>query len=417
MRLLRSVLFWLHLAAGLLAGVFVAIMSFTGALLAFEPELVAWAARDMRRIEPPAAHTTALPLDDLISRAREAATATTPDSTQPPRVTGITISADPREAVSINFGRDLDVYYINQYTGEVRPPAAERLQDFLHFVEDVHRRLAFAGDHRETGRAITGAANAAFLFLALSGLWLWWPRQWSARFLRPALSYVRGARGRARDWNWHNALGFWSLPVLVVLTATGIVISYRWASDLAYRAVGETPPAANAAPAADFKIDRPADTTKLTYAAVLARLQTEHPLWTEITLREGLPARRGAPAAASATPAPTEPKRPRGPQPYSATLKADDGAPHFATTQVVLNPFTGETLDRAGYAELSPGRRVRLWLRHLHTGYALGWPGQFVAGLACLAACVLVYTGFALSWRRFFTRRRVAAATAISAVS
>ena len=24
------------------------------------------------------------------------------------------------------------------------------------------------------------------------------------------------------------------------------------------------------------------------------------------------------------------------------------------------------------------------------------------AGLACLGGCVLVYTGFALSWRRFF---------------
>jgi cytochrome c peroxidase len=40
-----------------------------------------------------------------------------------------------------------------------------------------------------------------------------------------------------------------------------------------------------------------------------------------------------------------------------------------------------------------------------HTGQALGWPGQLVAGLACLGSCFLIYTGFALAWRRFFHRK------------
>ena len=34
--------------------------------------------------------------------------------------------------------------------------------------------------------------------------------------------------------------------------------------------------------------------------------------------------------------------------------------------------------------------------------------GTALAALACLAGVVLVYTGFALSWRRFFPRRRAA---------
>lgn len=451
---LRQTLFWLHLAAGLLAGLFIAIMAFTGALLAFEPELLRWAERDLRHATPPAAGATTLPLDDLVARAREAATATTaarnavttsssvptapaaphpsstPAATPLPRIAGVTVSAAPRTAVAVNFGRDLGVYYVNPYTGEVRPPGPTRLHDFLHLMEDWHRYLALEGDHRPLGKAITGAANTAFLFLALSGLWLWWPRQWSARVLRPSLWFLRGATGRSRDWNWHNVLGFWSLPFLVVLTATGLVISYRWASDLAFRAAGEAPPPA-AAPAADFNIERPPGTSRLTYAAILHRLQSDHPHWTEITLREGLPARRGAPSAnptpqpaANPTPSPAPASsaaapapavntpRPRGPQPFSATLHADDGAPRFAATQLVLHPFTGDTLQRTGYADLSPGRKVRLWLRHLHTGYALGLPGQLAACLASLAACVLVWTGFALTWRRFSRRARPSRASA-----
>ena len=395
----RKVLFWLHLAAGARAGLVIAIMSFTGAVLAFEHEIVTWAERDVRRVEAPIP-AAPLPLDELLARARATAAARATDS--PRRVAGVTVSSDPGVALVVDFGREAGEYLVDPYRGEVRVPVTTRTHDFMHVMEDWHRRLAATGEHRDTGRAITGAANAVFLFLAVSGLWLWWPRAWSARVLRPSLWFTRGASGRARDWNWHNVVGFWSLPVLIVLTTTGLAISYRWASDLAYRAVGEAPPAPGQAPLPDVTIERPAAGERLTFSAALARFQAAAPGWTEITLREGLPPRRGpaAPAGAEATP----PAGPRRPQPYSATIRANDGSPIFATSQLVLHPYSGEILSRTGYADQSTGRQVRAWLRYLHTGQALGWPGQLIAGLACLGACVLVYTGFALSWRRFFGR-------------
>ena len=76
-----------------------------------------------------------------------------------------------------------------------------------------------------------------------------------------------------------------------------------------------------------------------------------------------------------------------------------------ATTTLTVNPFTGEILKRTGYADQNAAQQVRSWTRFLHTGEALGPLGQFVAGLACLGGLFLVYTGFALSFRRFFTRR------------
>ena len=38
--------------------------------------------------------------------------------------------------------------------------------------------------------------------------------------------------GRARDWNWHNTVGFWCAPVLIILTLTALPISFRWAAEL-----------------------------------------------------------------------------------------------------------------------------------------------------------------------------------------
>jgi uncharacterized iron-regulated membrane protein len=393
---LRKVIFWLHLVTGLVAGSIIAVMSFTGAVLAFEHEIVEWAERDVRRVEVPAS-ATALPLDGVLAKARAAA----PEGAKP---SGLTMSRDPADAIAVNFGRDAGVYYVNQYTGAVIKPASERTHDFMHLMVDWHRYLAREGDQRPLGKAITGAANLTFLFLAVSGLWLWWPRAWNARVLRPSLWFVRGASGKARDWNWHNVAGFWSLPVLIVLTASGAVIGYKWASDLVYRAAGETPQAPGAVtPAFSADFERPSsDAPILTYAATLARIQAAFPAWETITLRQGLPPRRGA------APAPQPSAAPRGPQPYSATVTESGTTFVAANTQIVLNPFTGDLLNRTGYAEQTPGRQARTWLRYLHTGQALGWLGQFVAGLASLGGLLLVYTGFAMSWRRFFPSKTVA---------
>ncbi|MFA6961220.1 MAG: PepSY-associated TM helix domain-containing protein [Opitutaceae bacterium] len=400
--MLRSVIFWLHLTAGLVAGLVIAVMSFTGAALAFENEIVAWAERDVRRIDIPA-NAKPLSLDELVAGFRE----DYPDV----RFGGITVSSDPHDAFAVSASRD-GTYYINPYTGDIREPDSTRTHDFMHLMEDWHRFLARSGDQRPYGKAVTGACNLAFLFLAISGLWLWWPRAWNRRILRPSLLFT-GAKGKARDWNWHNVVGFWSLPVLIVLTTSGAVISYRWAGNLVYRLAGETPSAQGpTAPATDYKIERPEGVKKITYSAALARFQTEFPAWETITLREGLPPRRGAPQptlnadAQPPTPSaqPTSPARARGPQPYSATVRESGRWYVAASTQAVLHPFTGELLDRTGYANQSAGRQARSWLRFLHTGQALGWFGQLIAGLACVGGLVLVYTGFALSWRRF--RRR-----------
>ncbi len=46
----------------------------------------------------------------------------------------------------------------------------------------------------------------------------------------------------------------------------------------------------------------------------------------------------------------------------------------------------------------SPGRKTCTWGRWLHTGEAGGIVGQTIAGIASLAAFLLVWTGLALAW-------------------
>src|SRR6185437_7413848 len=122
--------------------------------------------------------------------------------------------------------------------------------------------LGTEGEGRAAARSITGACNLAFLWLALTGVYLWWPRSWTWRALKTSLVFSTRLRGKARDWNWHNVIGFWSSSVLLVLTLTAAVMSYPWANDLLYTLTGgEPPPRAQApGPVAQAQQRRGADT-------------------------------------------------------------------------------------------------------------------------------------------------------------
>lgn len=440
--LLRKIIFWVHLVCGLVAGSVIAIMSFTGAVLAFESEIVAWAERDVRRVEVPSTDVPRLSLTELQARVREKNSEARPAS--------ISLKNDPGAAVVFSVGRD-GAFYVNPYTGEVRSPATTRTHDFMHVMEDWHRVLAMKGENRALGKAITGACNAAFLGLAMTGLYIWWPRKWGWRLVKPSLWFVK-AKGKYRDWNWHNVIGFWSLPVLIILTASGMVISYRWASNLVYTAVGEAPPAQGrqgAAPAAPIAKPSP-EARPLAFDELIAAAQKQVPNWDSISLRTGSAAPRGpgagappggapgpntgvAPTGAAVTAPTARAERPltapvtgeaparrqgagnegrggaAGAQPVTVSIKATDQWPIFSSTTLSLNPYTGEVLKTETYADGTSGRKARSWLRFLHTGQALGTIGQLVAGLACFGGCVLVYTGFALSYRRFFGKKKPAA--------
>ncbi len=379
---MRKAIFWIHLAAGLVAGLVVAVMAFTGAALAFEHELVDWAERDLRRVAVPA-HAVRMDLETLKGRLREAE----PSVRNP----AVTVFRDPAAAVVFTEGRDR-AWFLDPYTGEVRRPATRRMHALMEAMTDAHRWLALGGNLRSAGKAVTGASNVAFLLLCLTGAVLWWPRKWSWANLRRLSLPALGPGGKARDFNWHASVGLWTVPVLTVLTVTAVPISYRWASDAVFRAAGEVPPPAPGAGAARPPLAQPAPRARpVPLDAVLARAEKEVPGWLQVGIRTG-----------GGRPAPSETA---GPPPITVTLREASPWPRTATTSLTVHPSTGDLLSRTAFQDLSPGRRIRTWMRFLHTGQALGAWGQLVAGLACVGALLLVYTGVALSCRRFFPSR------------
>jgi len=387
---LRKLFFWLHLVAGVVAGVVILIMSVTGAAIAFDKDVVAKAEQEVRKVPAPAAGTSRLALDELLDRAKEKQPVARPSA--------VTVFADPQAAVSMSFGRT-NAYYVNPYTGTISEQGAPGTRAFMRLMTDWHRWLGRDGDGRAVGKAMTGACNVAFLFLAVSGIYLWWPRNWSWTALKGIALFNGKLSGKARDWNWHNIIGIWSAPVLVVLTMTGMIISYKWASDAVYKVTGNTPPAAGG-PAVEVP-QPPAGTKPLGYEALVVAVQKEMPDWEQISIRFG-----GGPGQGQRG------ESRGGAQPVSISVREQNGWPLFASITLSVDPFTGSVLKKESYADYNTGRKVRTWMRFLHTGEALGFFGKLIAALACIGGAVLVWTGFALACRRFMAWRRKPSADA-----
>jgi uncharacterized iron-regulated membrane protein len=370
MKQFRKIIFWLHLTSGIVAGIVIFIMSVTGALLAFEKNIIEFAEREMRVIAAPSENARRLPIGEIIARVREAKSDSNPSN--------ITLQneADAAALVALGGGRQI---FVNPYTGEITGEGAKGVRGFFRTMTDLHRWLALSGDGRAVGKAITGACNLAFLFLAISGFYIWFPRRWNWRHFRAVMILRWKVKGKARDFNWHTVIGFWSSLVLIVLTVTAAVISYTWASNLVYTLTGSEPPRQQQRPQNAESAAKESFIIPENIAALWQRAEQQAPTWKSISLR--LPVQDDFPAA--------------------FTIDEGNSWNVFGRSQLTLDAKTAEVVKWEPYLEQNAGRQLRSWLRFTHTGESFGIVGQFIAFLACVGGAFLVWTGFSLVWRRF----------------
>jgi uncharacterized iron-regulated membrane protein len=348
-------------------------MSVTGVLLTYQRQITAWADTRGYLVEP---SPRRLSVDELLASARRSRPDISP--------TAVVVRSHPTAPASLTIGPGRQLF-VDPYTGGVLGEGnGGNVRAFFRVVVEWHRYLAASGVNRPLGRAVTGAANLAFLFIVMSGLILWVPRSWSRAALRNVSWFRGGLRGKARDFNWHNTIGFWSAIPLAVIVAGGTVISYPWATALVYRAYGEKPPASTGPAARATESTDAAIVDGMPLDGYIQAAAARVPDWKTITV--GLPA--------------------SGASRIVLTLDSGDGGQPHKRGSLTLDRASGALVRWEPFASQSPGRRARTWLRFAHTGEVYGIAGQTVAGVASAGGAVLVWTGLALALRRFAQWRK-----------
>lgn len=365
---IRKLVFWLHLSIGLSAGAIILVMSATGVLLTYEAQVIAWEEQAYRidgrpRVEPPIA------MDALVERVGAEGTP----------VTTLFLKADPAWPVVASLKDDRAIF-VAPDTGEVL--GQSQVRPLVAFVRDIHRTLGFGkAGQRDIGTAMTGASNVLFLLLALTGLVLWWPRKWSRQSLRAVAVPEFGKSGRVRDWNWHHVAGFWGAPTLIVVVASATMISYPGMISFAEQRLVDEAKSKAVPPAVE--VERPATGT-IGLDGQLALIAREAPDWE--SMRVMLPSKA----------APTTRVR----------IVQGEGLLPYRMANLTVDGDTGAVTQWRRYQDGNPVQKARTWGRWLHTGEAFGVVGQTVAGLASAGGVILVWTGVALSWRRYAAYRQ-----------
>lgn len=391
---MRRVLVLLHRWVALAAGLLLALLGLTGSLMVWQAELdaalnPAWfSAGDAPADEPGSVCAAAeRPLAETLAVLRRSAPSAQAALVLAPARTGAAYQVWERRDPATGLRRE---HFIDpdcaHYLG-ARDRGAWRLdrQHFVPLLYELHSKL-LAG---ETGHLVAGGGALVLLGLAVSGMWLAWPAQFTWQAWRRVLTIKAGASPQRWSLDMHRAAGMWLAPVCLLLTATGAALVFDASARAAVAALlpVQTLPRLGAAPgkAPAVAPARPPQASPLAPDELVALALQRFPQanWSRLTLptaKEGIAEVRLL--------QPGEPRADTG-----STRVRLDSAGRIVAVHDPLRTVAGSTLLD--------------WVFPLHSGEALGLAARLLWTLFGITPALLLGSGIWLWWRR--TRQRAAA--------
>ena len=217
-----------------------------------------------------------------------------------------------------------------------------------------------------SGRDVVGWLGVAMLVLGVSGLVLWWPRpgRW-----KEAFQVKRGARGVRLHRDLHGAVGIWSLVIFVVVTFSGVYLTFPQALGGAVTAVSPARDLRAPVKVEPVRGATPADTDQV---VALARAAVPDAQVRSV----GLPMRPD--------------------QAHRVTLVPPGhrhGAPMITA---FVDPWTARVVEVRDPRGFSAGETFMAWQRPLHAGQGLGWSWALLVFLSGVLPPLFAVTGTAM---------------------
>ncbi len=358
-RLYRAIWRW-HFYAGLFVLPFVLILSVTGAIYLFKPQIDRWEERNYRDLGTQGAVTA--------DQQATAALASVPGG----RLQYYRLPEHGGDAAMIQVGladgtpRQVFVSPQGRVLGSV-----DRDARISETVSRIHGSLLLG----TWGDVLVELAASWTIVMILTGAYLWWPRAAGmAGTFWPRL----GLRGRPLLKDVHRVTGFWIAGLVLVMLASGLPWAgtwgglFKWArtelglidGPQAWKVGAEATHAHN--PAALAVADSGGVANGLPLAAFVARAEREHMAFPVIVLPPHAPQRFGPPTG----------------NVWTAKSEAQN---RRLDREVTYDPLTGAEVQRSGFADQHPIDRVVNTAIAWHEGQLFGLANQLIGVATALA--------------------------------
>ena len=355
--LVKNIARKIHLFLGLSSGIIVLVIAITGCIFVFQDELQDL-TRPWRKVEVREKPFIAP------SKILEVLSQRYPDA----KADMVVYQNEERPAsVTIDIDAIPHTIYFDPYTAEITH--VQNLDDdFFIIVEHLHRFLLLP---QEIGKHITGVATIIFVFMLITGLILWWPKNW--RIAGQHFTIKWNARWRRKNYDWHRTTGFYMIFPAIVIAATGLSFSYEWMHDALYPIGNVLSDASEEEEVPTFRF-KDADSAPEALDLAMAetrKLVPESNMFFVYDPGNGRAIETGA---------------------YPESLEFDH------QSNYLFHPTTGKLLHSKPYAQKSPGLQLQEMNYGLHTGQYFGLFGKIMAFLGSLIVAALPITGFMI-WR------------------
>lgn len=210
----------LHLWLGLATGLVVFIVALTGAMYCFAPEL-----QNLQRYRHVAAENRPfLPPSQIKAIAEKAM----PDKF----IARIYYDAPDKAVMVLLLKKDVYNYsvFLNPYSGQLLK-LRNNDRDFISVVLQLHRTLLIPYGHD-----IIRWSTVIFLFMLLSGIVLWWPK--NRKTAKAGFRIKWGASPKRLNYDLHKVFGFYISWIVIFSALTGLMFAFPGFADFTYRITG-----------------------------------------------------------------------------------------------------------------------------------------------------------------------------------
>lgn len=367
-RLYRAVWRW-HFYAGLFVMPFILLLSVTGAIYLFKPQIDRWQEAPYRGLPQAQPVSPVAQVDAALATAVGA------------RLFSYRVPLAPGDAALVHVGlpggvmRDVFVAPDGRVLASIDPDSWTSAT-----VSRIHGKLLIG----RYGDWLVELAASWAIVMILTGLYLWWPRG-------RGLAGVVWPRRRALLRDLHAVTGFWVAGLALVLLASGLPWAGVWGTT--FGIVRTQMGWVQGRP--DWKIGAETNEHADHDHAAMAHAPPPPP---SLALLPAMVERaRGEGLAFPALVIPPGAAQPFGPETPGWTIRSE--AQNRTLGRSITYDTHGRELMRSGFADKHPLDRLINYGISWHEGQLFGWVNQLVGLLTAAAMMTMAATSFLL-WRR-----------------